>query len=519
MKPYLEWIEQDGYWIRNTWDEAGKVMKGAGYLHLFPIQKRIIGEALKFDERDLLAYETIMYSTTKKSGKTAIAASVGAWYAECGPAGSEIFCVANDLDSAEGRLFRDIKHHYEHWNEGKDKKEKCKITTYRIDFPNGTYIEALSNSYKSAAGSRHGLTLWDELWGYTSEMSRRTWDELTPIPTVTNSLRFVATYAGFENESDLLWDMYQRGVGEDEHPNGRGKHIEGLEDLPVYHNGKLFTYWNHDPTMPWQTEEYYDEQMQSERPSAFLRLHQNMWVTSHESFLPVEWWDIAARSYKGPAHLWEEHPYKDFPITIGVDAGQKRDSTALVGVAYDAKKAKLGVVFHKIWTPSSGDIVDLDATVEKELLELYNKYKVVSIVYDQTHLIQTMFRLKNRGLPVSPYNQDAGNMTACSQLLYDLFKNHNLETYPDETMRRHIQMSVAETTSRGFRIVKTKTSKRHHIDGAIALAMAAYEAVSNGGVDITIPVAIRSPFSDKTMYVNNRNNPFPPQLRSDNDEF
>jgi phage terminase large subunit-like protein len=91
-------------------------------------------------------------------------------------------------------------------------------------------------------------------------------------------------------------------------------------------------------------------------------------------------------------------------------------------------------------------------------------------------------------------------MTAASQLLYDLFKSRNFETYPDEDMRRHIQMAVAETTSRGFRIVKSRVSKRHHIDGAVALAMACFEAVNNGGVDLSIPIDIRSPYSDATIY-------------------
>ena len=42
------------------------------------------------------------------------------------------------------------------------------------------------------------------MWGYTSEKSERLWDELTPVPTRANSLRFITTYAGFEGQSKLL---------------------------------------------------------------------------------------------------------------------------------------------------------------------------------------------------------------------------------------------------------------------------------------------------------------------------
>ena len=66
----------------------------------------------------------------------------------------------------------------------------------------------------------HGFVSYDELWGYTSEASTRLWQELTPVPTRKNSIRFITTYAGFEGESKLLWDLYRQVVSPDEHPEG-----------------------------------------------------------------------------------------------------------------------------------------------------------------------------------------------------------------------------------------------------------------------------------------------------------
>lgn len=515
MLSFSEWVEKRGYWSREHWNiEKGRMM-GTGKLVLMPEQKAILDHALEFDEETgRFKYETVLFSTIKKSGKTSLAAAVGAWYAEeVGPAGTEIFAIANDLEQVEGRVMRDIKFHFQMRIEkgesipnpvtGEEIKltdKNTKITMYRIDLPSGTFIQALAQSYKTVAGSRHALTLWDELWGVTSELSRRVWDEMTPIPTIPHSLRFIATYAGFENESDLLWDIYLQGVGKAEHEQGRGTQIKELEPLPCYENKRLFTYWDHEPRLPWQTEAYYEEQMGSLRPAAFLRLHMNQWVTSHEAFIPIEWYDEAAKTYEAPATLWVEHPFRYFPIYVAVDAGIKRDSTALVGVGYDGKRGKVGLVFHYIWTPTKESQVDLDVTVESKILELYNKYNIVSVVYDPTHLLQTMLRLKQKGIPTREFPQNVNLMTSASQLLFDLFKNKNFEAYPDEEYRRHIQMSVAETNSRGFRIVKNKVSRRHFIDGAIATAMAAYEAVNSGGVDISIPVVLASPFSDATAW-------------------
>jgi phage terminase large subunit-like protein len=323
---------------------------------------------------------------------------------------------------------------------------------------------------------------------------------MTPIPTIPHSLRFIATYAGFENESDLLWDIYLQGVGKAEHEQGRGTQITELDPLPCYENKRLFTYWDHEPRLPWQTESYYEEQMGSLRPAAFLRLHMNQWVTSHEAFIPIEWYDEAAKTYEAPATLWVDHPFRYFPIYVAVDAGIKRDSTALVGVGYDGKRGKIGLAFHYIWTPTKDSQVDLDLTVEAKLRELYTKFNIVSIVYDPTHLLQTMLRLKQAGMPTREFPQNVNLMTSASQLLYDLYKNKNFEAYHDDEYRRHIQMAVAETNSRGFRIVKNKVSRRHFIDAAIATAMAAYEAVNSGGVDISIPVVIASPYSDATAW-------------------
>ena len=323
---------------------------------------------------------------------------------------------------------------------------------------------------------------------------------MTPVPTIPHSLRFIATYAGFENESDLLWEQYLQGVSKAEHEQGRGIQIEELAGLPCYENKRMFTYWDHEPRLPWQDDAYYESQMQSLRPAAFLRLHMNQWVTSHEAFIPIEWYDEAARLYEAPATLWLDHPMRQYPIYVAVDAGIKRDSTALVGVGYDGKRGKVGLAFHYIWTPSKGDQVDLDLTVESKLLELYSKFNIVSIVYDPTHLLQTMLRLSQKGIPTKEFPQNVTLMTSASQLLYDLFKNRHFEAYHDDEFRRHIQMAVAETNSRGFRIVKNKVSRRHFIDAAIATAMASYTAVNSRGVDISQAIVIESPYSDATAW-------------------
>jgi hypothetical protein len=88
----------------------------------------------------------------------------------------------------------------------------------------------------------------------------------------------VSTYAGYEGESELLMNLYKQAVGKDEHPDGEGERVHPT--LPAYANrqSSLFCYWDHQPRMEWQTEDYYQSQRKTLRPGTYLRLHENRWA-------------------------------------------------------------------------------------------------------------------------------------------------------------------------------------------------------------------------------------------------
>lgn len=503
MQSFVDWLDTHPFWVRDAWDFEKNKSKGIGKLKLGDFQRTILGYCLTPNKKGDFPYSTILYSTIKKSGKTTLGAVIAAWYADEAAPGTEMYICANDLEQAEGRVFRDLKFHYRQMiANDPENPHPPKILQYKIALPNGTTIQALSQAYKTAAGSRHAFVAFDELWGFVSEDSHRMWDEMTPIPTVSNSLRLITTYAGFYNESDLLWDLYIQGVGKEEHDDGRGQSIKELKDLPCWTNGKMFTYWDHEPRMPWQTQEYYNEQLKSLRAAAYLRLHENRWVTTHESFIPVEWWDQAAKGFEGPADLWGEHPYRNYPIFVGVDGSTKHDCTACVGVAYDPKIGKLAQVFHKIWTPRKDEDFDLEATLEAFLLDRYNKYNIRVVVFDPTQLHQTSVRLRQKGLPMKEIPQSANVMITASQALFDAMKYKNFLAYPDDQARQHMQNAVAQEEGRGFRIVKEKRSRLIHkpVDFTVALALAIYEAISGGTISMDKPLTLESPFSDLSKW-------------------
>ena len=82
-------------------------------------------------------------------------------------------------------------------------KREAKITADRITFPGiDATIAAIASDAGSAAGSQRTISVFDELWAYTSERARRLWDEMVPPPTRKIACRFTCTYAGYKAKVD-----------------------------------------------------------------------------------------------------------------------------------------------------------------------------------------------------------------------------------------------------------------------------------------------------------------------------
>lgn len=488
---YISWMDDPdgGFYISNAWDFDTNKEMGVGRMQLTERQRIVSSYILTQDEDGRFPYTTAIISDIKKSGKTCWSASIAAWFLECAPPYTDIVLCANSMEQSERLIFSDLEFHYKHTKRGKPLKDK-------IEMENGSKLHIFSKSYTAAAGSRHALTIWDELWGARTKDDWRRWDELQPVPTVPHSLRLVSSYAGFYGESELLYDLYTRGVDEEETNTGKGTLLKELDPLPCYENNAQFTYWNHTPHMPWQSEKYYQDARESERPNAYLRLHENRWVTSRETFIPIEWWEAAEEHLQQSAVMWKEHPYYSAPVYVAVDASSKRDCTAVVGVAVDSLKGKIAILFHKIWTPVEKDkILNLEQTLEPFLLKMSKQFRFKDVACDPNHMYQIIIRLRNKGLPVSEFSQVDSSMTQASQTLYDLLRQDNILAYPAPDIKEHLRNVMAEYTNRGIRMIKDKSNRRaanKKVDAAIALAMACHRAYEGVGIEAGTPIVIAS---------------------------
>jgi phage terminase large subunit-like protein len=500
MKSYIDWLKEDGFFVSSTWDVEKKDWLGPGKMVVFPIIEDVLGHALTPDENDRLPYVTIIYSTPKKSGKSIIAASILAWALDEYPPNTQLFALANDLDQAEGIIFQDLAYHIRN-------KYGIEAKNHRIDMPNGSHVQALAHHYRTAAGSRHTITVWDELWAFQRESSRRLWAEMTPIPTVRNPLRLIVTYAGFSQDQSPLRDMYRKVVDNGE-PVEDLKHVTDRNGYPVCFvdmPSRTFAMWHTDPMMPWQTQEYYAEQAASLKPEEFLRLHRNQWVSSKEMFIDPEWWDKLV-CLDGPIHLVKDHPGEGKPVIVAVDAGLKKDTSVVVGVYYDPETRHIGLAFHKIWTPIKGETLDLETTVEEYLLEMSRIYTIIEVAFDPSQLLRSMGAMRKKGLRTFEYTQNAGNLLEMTNILYDLIKHRLLDIYEDDELKSHVVSAVIKNTTRGIQLTKNPALTTDPSDAAVAVAMAVTRAIFHGAVMPEGDIEMDMPFSDEE-------NPFEPWER------
>ncbi len=332
-----------------------------------------------------------LWSEAKKSGKTFLAAVLGLWWAYT-HAKTEVIVAANDLEQSASRVFQTMA---DLLAANPALGASATVRAQEITLSNGTTIRAIASEYRGAAGSRHSLVIFDELWGYDSERAQRLYEELTPPPTEPDAWVLVVTYAGFIGESTLLEAMYQRGLA--------GTRVD--DELELYEADGLAMFWSHTPRQPWQTPAYYAEQARTLRPTTFARLHRNEWVAAESTFLTPELWDACVDVDRRPLL-----PAREPALFVGVDASTEHDSSAVVAVYWDGER--LALASHRIWRPSPDAPLDLEATIEAHLRELHARYRLAAILCDPYQLHRSITTLRSAGLPIQELPQTVGQHDA-----------------------------------------------------------------------------------------------------------
>lgn len=495
-----DWIERYFYVPAPRDPVTGRVMP-PGPIRLAEHQRRIINEALSKDRDGNFKYTTVIYSAPKKSGKSTIASAVGLYVADQTPFG-RIYCLANDGEQANDRLFGPILKCIQLHRQLGGKFADIKPRQYDVVLSNSATIEPVPCDALGEAGAEPTLTLWSELWGFTSEAKRRLWTEMTVPPTLFGrAMRWVETYAGFSGESLLLEQLYHTAVTEAErHPD--------FPDLPVYvnHDARTFCYWDTEPRMIWQNEEFYKQEARLLTPIEFQRVHRNQWVSPVGAYIASEMWSACRDDSLQPL------TDKRTPVVIGIDAATEGDCAALVAVTRDPKNPSTDIAVRacRIFRPTVGKSLVLEDTVGAVLKEWCQKWNVVCVVYDAFQMMklvqdyrrglvvlsdsermglnaeqqQAKLREIQRAVGVWYYkfNQQSERAIA-DKMLYDMIVSRRVHWAPlsadqdiwyhegnRETLTRHITQAGATFSKGQMRLVKTSNNTK--IDAVVALSMA-----------------------------------------------
>jgi len=438
-------------------------------------------------------FQTLVYSTIKKSGKTAIAALVARWITETWGSHSEVFSLANDLEQARGRIYQaainsiELDPRYHRADRGIAQLWRI-IERQAMHLPSHSTLKAVSSDYKGEAGSNPSATFWSELWGYETEASLRLWEELTPVPTRPRSIRYVETYAGYDGESSILNDLedrikkegvqltlpqlYDLGFTQQDWP------FPPDEPLPFYVHAptRTFAYWDTGTTarrMPWQTPQYYLTQQGELRPSAFDRLHLNIRVSNADEFVPDEWWARLEQSSLAVP------PGPNTPLVVGADASVTGDCTALVAVSrHPDNPDQVAQRLCRVWQPTPGHALDYSQTIEPTLREWAAKYNIVQIAYDEFQLHDLMSRLRNDAVAWTRKFGQTQDRLIADKALYDMIRDQRIHHTGDPTLAEHLLNCAAKVPADdNTRLRLVKKSRRSKIDAAVALSMAASECL------------------------------------------
>ena len=425
-----------------------------------------------FESADQLRnfWNTFIYSTIKESGKTTLQAMHAIkWALEHDD--DLLILQANDFDQGVSRVFGSMSKLCER------NKIQCKILADSILFPNGSLAKVAALDPYGESGSNHGFHGVDEVWGIISEAGLRLVEELTPRLNKP-SIRWVSTYAGWTGQSKLLWGWYVDAVGTREYSGGRAQFVPNSMNLPLYLNkdAGTFCYWDSGVEarrMPWQqgpkAAAYYKQKQRSERAGTYSRLFLNAWGSGDDKFITQEMWDSIVDDELIPIVSGGSYWF------AGWDASTKRDSTAVVFVAWDGNKVR--VVNHKIFKPGFLKPVDFEA-VENYVRDIQAKNHIVKIFADPHQLFSTIQKMQKEGFPVEEYAQTLPNLTMMASNLFDAFNNKTLRTYQAEDLKAHALNAIASESPRGYVIKKEKSAGK--IDALVALGMALTAATVQG---------------------------------------
>jgi phage terminase large subunit-like protein len=152
------WLADPAMFVRDVLidPETGKPFE------LYPAEERFLRSGFTLTADGRLPFPELVFAAPKKSGKTGFAAMAVIYVIiVLGGPYAEAYCVANDFEQAQGRVFQAVTRIIE---ASPLLRDSAKITANKIEFTStGATITAIASDYAGAAGSNPTISVFDEL--------------------------------------------------------------------------------------------------------------------------------------------------------------------------------------------------------------------------------------------------------------------------------------------------------------------------------------------------------------------
>ena len=120
-----------------------------------------------------------------------------------------------------------------------------------------------------------------------------------------------------------------------------------------------------------------------------------------------------------------------------------------------------------MFTPTPGDPIDFEATIEKTLREWHARFRVRQVLFDPYQMAAVSQRLARERMPIEEYRADGAEPDGCD--LQPVRSDHGAAAcaVSRRRMRLAISHAIIVESSRGWRLDKLK--QQHKIDVIVAL--------------------------------------------------
>lgn len=476
-----DWLEEHFY-VPDPRDPITGAELPNGPIRLAKHQKRIIDEALSRKPDGSLKYSTVIFSAPKKSGKSALTSGVMLYFAFHNP-NSYVACIANDGKQSTDRLYAPVYTNFRLHRQLGGIFREINPNKNEVILDNFTKIEPIPCDAAGEAGSQPVFTAWSELWGFETDTKRRVWTELTIPPTLYGrAMRWVETYAGYTGQSTLLEQLYETGF-KDGTPHPDFLDLQGQDGPVVRVNDAagMFVYWDTEPRMLWQSEDYYAVQAKTMPAAEFRRIHRNQWVSPSEAFIQEAWWE-ACEDINLPALADGDKT----PVVVAIDMAVSRDCAALVATTRDPWRpdSEVAVRGVRIFSPKEmGSIIDQERDIRPVIEDWHSRWNVVCWTYDphqMAKLAQDMtregygwFKPFGQGDPRAIADKELHDAIMARQVSWNRHTTEGqigIKNQTSESLFKHLSQAGAKVAGDKYRIEKLADSAK--IDAAVALSMA-----------------------------------------------